>query len=97
MEDRKKTTSEVAHEVGVSVLTLKKWEKERLITIKKSYSERYKEPIRYYTEEDVRLLRWIKYMSGGNRSNYGYLRLLIDYIRDGKIAAEKLGWPLKHK
>ena len=90
-----KTIIKVARELDTTPITLKKYEKEKLISIKKKWSPKYKEKIRYYSPDDIQLLKWIKQMSGGNRSNFEYLRLLIEYIKSGKISPEKLGWPPK--
>ncbi len=95
MSEKDKTIIEVSRELGLSILTLRRYEKEGLISIRKKYSARYREKIRAYTDEDIRLIKWIKRMSGGNRSNFEYIRLLLDYIRTGRISAAKLGWPLK--
>ena len=94
--EKNKTITDAAREIKVTTLTLKKWEKENLISIKKEWSQKYKEKIRYYSEEDMQLLKWIARMSKGNRSNFEYLRLLIEYIKTGRINTTKLRWPPKN-
>lgn len=89
------TVSEVIKECGVSRFTLKRWEKEKLLNIKQFWSEQYKEKIRLYSADDIKIIKWLKIMSGSKKTNYFYLRLLLEFIRTNKINASRLNWPLK--
>jgi len=86
---------EAAKEIGSSVLTIKRWEKKGLIPVKKVWSDKYKEKIRSYDEDDIKLLKWLKIMGGTKRPNDFYLKFLVEYIETGKIDHKKLKWPTK--
>ena len=90
-----RTIAQVAGDLKVSQLTLKKWEKKGLVEKKLVWDERQQKDIRLYTDEDVLLLRWLKKMGGPHQSNELYLKLLLEYIKTGRIDPKRLGWPMK--
>ena len=90
-----KTIAEVARELDIAELTIRRWEAKGLVEKKLQWDERQQKEIRLYSEKDIVFLKWLKKMGGSHQSNEFYIKMLAEYIKTGKIDPSRLGWPMK--
>ena len=93
--ETKKSVYETAQEVGIAPSTLKRWIRKKLFPIEKTWSDKYGMKVFLFDKKDIQYLKWLKLMSGADKGSEFYLKLLFQYVREGKIDKGQLGWPSK--
>ncbi len=90
----KLSVHQAAKEVGIASSTLKRWIRNKLFPKEKVWSAKFGMNVYLFNGKEILYLKWLKKMSGADKGSEFYLRLLFQYIREGRIPKESLGWPL---